>query len=145
MKNAVRKAAAFTRDHIIYLHPYSQTTQGFWIFSLPVLVTSVDDADLGKKLLMVLSQSVDGVSHPKTWSGLTDPLAKAARVRSFDAFARSAKSVDVSLDESCLVFTPTKNGGPKRAFLHLNDKAIRCQRSDAQATSALLAAFDACE
>jgi hypothetical protein len=141
----VKKAAAFMRDGAIYLHPYSQTTQGFWIFSLPVLVTSTEDAGIGEKLLMVLSQSVDGVSHPKTWKGLTDPLLKAARVKSFDAFAKSAKSVDISLDESGLMFTPTLNGGPKRAFLHLNDRATRCQPSEADAMHALLDAFEACE
>jgi hypothetical protein len=145
MKNGVKRAAAFMRKEKMFLHPDSRTTRGFWILSTPVVVATKDDKDLGAKIMMVLSQSRDGVPHPVSWKRLTDPLLRAAGARSFAAFAESAKSVDISLEDGRMVFTPSKNGGPRNAFLHLNDKSIRCLPSEAEAADCLRAAFDACE
>jgi hypothetical protein len=103
------------------------------------------DTNIAGRLLAALSNSREDVPHPTTWKGLTGPLLKAAGVRSFDAFAKPAKGVDISQDESGVVLIPTKNGGPRNAFLHLTDRALKSDTSDTSLTSALRAAFDACE
>jgi hypothetical protein len=141
----MKKAAAFLRDGKVFLHPYSRTTDGFWIFSTPVLIAGESDENIGGQLLTVLSESTENVPHPTTWKGLTNPLLRAAGIRSFDTFARSAKCVDISCDEGSVTLTPTKNGGLRRAFLYLNDKVIKCEPSEGRLTGALRSAFDTCE
>jgi hypothetical protein len=146
MSDQMKKAAAFLRKGKIFLHPYSRTTQGFWIFSLPVVVADENDEDLGGKLLTILSNSAESVPHPATWKGLTDPLLKAAGVRSFASFTKFANGVDITRDEDGVItFMPTKNGGPRNAFLHLDDKLIRSSAAEEDLESALRAAFAACE
>jgi hypothetical protein len=145
MGNPMKKAAAFLRNGKIFLHPYSRTTRGLWIFSTPVLVASESDQDIGGQLLRALSKSAENVVHPATWKGLTNLLLKAAGMRSFDAFAKSAIGLDICCAEGNVTLIPTKNGDPGNAFLHLNDKAIKCEASEGKLADALRAAFDACE
>jgi hypothetical protein len=141
----MQKAAAFLRKGRIFLHPYARTTLGFWIFSLPVYVADESDQDVGGKLLAVLSNSAEGIPHPATWKGLTDPLLQAAGVRSFDSFTKFTRCLDITCDEDAVVLIPTKNGGPRDAFLHLNDKAITCSPSESDLASAVRTAFQNCE
>jgi hypothetical protein len=96
MNKPEKLAAAFLRHGKIFLHPYSKTTGGFWIFSLPVFVIDEGDDGVGARVLRVLSESRESLPHPKLWKGLTDPLTRAAGVRSFNAFAKGAKCVNVS-------------------------------------------------
>jgi hypothetical protein len=81
-----KRAAAFLRDGKLFLHPYCQSTEGFWIFCTPVVVTQFNMGGFGAKVLEVLQESKQGVPHPATWKGLTDPLNRAAKARSADAF-----------------------------------------------------------
>lgn len=128
------------------MHPYSRTTHGFWIFSPPVTIVDEGDEGVGRELLRILSESREDVPHPDSWKGLTDPLTRAAGVRSFNALIKGAKSVDICLDDNGVVFIPTLNGGLGRAFLHLKDKAMRTtSRDDTAVATALRAAFAACE
>jgi|SRR5579859_7291122 len=145
MKSEPESAAAFLRNGKIFLHPELRTTQGVWIFAEPVTVASESSRDLGAQVLAALSQSSSIVAHPATWKGITDPLLRAAGVRSFSAFARSARCVGIYLDENGMALTPMENRGPGKGFIHLNDKAIRCQQTKRDAANALRAAFDACE
>ena len=107
------------------------------------MVTSEDDAQLGAKILLVLSKSIVNVPHPESWEG-PDPLANAAGVRSYEAFADLAKCVGIVQNDDEVVLTPSKNGGPRKRFLFLKNK-IRCQPIEEEVTQALKAAFDACE
>jgi hypothetical protein len=84
---------------------------------MPVLVVAEGDKSVGQQLLTVLSKSTQNILHPTSWKGLTNPLLQAAGVRSFDTFAKSAKSVDVCVDDKGMLFTPTKNGGPPEGVL----------------------------
>lgn len=141
----MKKAAAFLRNGKVFLHPDSRTTKGFWIFSEPVLVTGAAEKNLGLKLLTTLSHSKNGIPHPVSWKGLTNPLLKIAKVRSFDAFADDCKSVSACLDGDGLLLTPSKNRGQGNRFLHLPDKAIRCRPFEMEIERCLREAFDACE
>jgi hypothetical protein len=140
----MKHASAYLRKGKIYLSPFSKTTKGFLVRWEPIVVTSEHDAELGMKVLLVLSQSTVNVPHPESWVGRYDLMAKAAGVRSYEAFADLAKCVGIVQDDDGLVLTPSKNGGPRKRFLFLKSK-IRCQPVEGEVTQALKTAFDACE
>jgi len=149
MRPAVKSAAAYLRADKIYLHPYSRTIKGFWIAREPIVVTSENDKSLGEQVLQILGRSTENIPDPESlatsdsWSSIR-ALVKAAGVRSYEAFADFAKCVGVSLDQTGVDFTPTRNGGPRKRFLYLKNK-IRCQPVEAEVARALREAFDACE
>jgi hypothetical protein len=150
MKAAVKLAAAYLRSGKIFLHPESRTIKGFWITSEPILVTNENDQGLGEKLLQILAKSIQNVPDPevrgtasRSWNG-AQALIQAAGVRSYEAFADSAKCVGILFDDKEVVFTPTLNGGPRRRFLNLKKK-IRCAPVEAEVGAAMMAAFEVCE
>jgi hypothetical protein len=149
MKAATKMASAFLRTGKIYLYPYSRTTKGFWIACEPILVTSESDKSLGEQVLQTLAKSTENIPHPgslamsDSWNSIK-ALVGAAGVRSYEAFAESAKNVGIRLDGPDVVFTPTLNGGYRRRFLNLGTK-IRCQPIQEEVAASLLAAFEACE
>jgi hypothetical protein len=149
MKAAEKSAAAYLRSGKIYLHPDSRTIKGFWIACEPILVTSENDKDLGEQVLQILATSTENVPDPESlasgdsWNSIK-ALTRAAGVRSYEAFANSAQCVGILLDDTGVVFTPTRNGGPRKRFLYLKQK-IRCQPIETEVAVALMAAFDACE
>jgi hypothetical protein len=140
----MKHASAYLRKGKIFLSPFSKTTKGFLIRWEPIVLTSEDDAELGRKVLWVLSQSTVNVPHPESWMGRSDLMAKAAGVRSYEAFADLAKCVGIAQNDDGVVLTPSKNGGPRKRFLFLKNK-IRCQPIEEEVTQALKTAFDACE
>ena len=149
MKAAEKSAAAYLRNGRIYLHPDSRTIKGFWIACEPILVTSENDKNLGERVLQILAKSTENVPDPESlatsdsWNSIK-ALIKAAGVRSYEAFADSAKCVGILLDDKEVVFTPTLNGGYRRRFLDLKTK-IRCEPIEAEVAAGLIAAFEACE
>jgi hypothetical protein len=149
MRASVKRAAAYLRAEKIYLHPDSRAVKGFWIACEPIVVTSGNDKDLGKEVLQILAKSNENVPDPESlaasdsWN-LIKALVKAAGARSYEGFADSTQCVGVTLDDTNVVFTPTRNGGPRKRFLDLKTK-IRCQPIEAEVAAALMAAFDACE
>jgi len=149
MKAATKMASAYLRTGKIYLYPYSRTIKGFWIACEPILVTSESDETLGEQVLQTLAKSTENVPDPESltasdsWNS-TKALVRAAGVRSYEAFADSAKCVGIRLDVADVIFTPTLNGGYRRRFLNLKTK-IQCQPIEAEVAASLIAAFEACE
>ena len=149
MREAVKRAAAYLRNDKIFLHPDSRTVKGFWIACEPIVVTSENDKSLGQQVLQVLALSTENIPHPEslatsdTWN-VMKTLVKAAGVRSYEAFADSTQCVGMKLDDTGVVFTPTRNGGPRKRFLHLKQK-LRCQPVENEVAVTLMAAFEACE
>jgi hypothetical protein len=149
MRAAVKMAAAFLRAEKIYLYPYSRTIKGFWVACEPILATSEFDPSLGKQVIETLARSIENIPDPESlaksdsWDSIK-ALVRAAGVRSYEAFADSAQCVGVLLDNTNVVFTPTRNGGPRKRFLNLKTK-ITCAPVESEVASALMAAFDACE
>jgi hypothetical protein len=149
MKPAEKSAAAYLRNGRIYLHPDSRTIKGFWIACEPILVTSENDKGLGEQVLQILAKSTENIPDPESlassdsWNSIK-ALVRAAGVRSYEAFANFAQCVGILLDDTGVVFTPTRNGGPRKRFLYLKQK-IRCQPVETEVAAALMAAFDACE
>lgn len=140
----MKHASAYLRTGKIFLSPFSKTTKGFLIRWEPIVVISEDDAQLGREVLLVLSKSIVNVPHPESWMGRSDLMAKAAGVRSYEAFADLAKCVGIAQNDDEVVLTPSKNGGPRKRFLFLKNK-VRCQPIGEEVTRALKTAFDACE
>jgi hypothetical protein len=149
MKAAVKRAAAYLRNGKIYLHSDSRTIKGFWIACEPILVTSENDKSLGQQVLQVLAKSAANVPDPESlatsdsWN-VMKTLVKVAGVRSYEAFADSTQCVGMTLDDTGVVFTPTRNGGPRKRFLDLKTE-ISCQPIEAEVAVALMAAFESCE
>jgi hypothetical protein len=149
MKPVEKSAAAYLRAGKIYLHPDSRTVKGFWIACEPILVTSENDKGLGEHVLQILAKSAEDVPDPESlassdsWNSVK-ALVRAAGVRSYEAFANSAQCVGILLDDTGVVFVPTRNGGPRKRFLYLKQK-LRCQPVENEVAATLIAAFDACE
>jgi hypothetical protein len=140
----MKHASAYLRNGRVFLNPISETTKGFLITWDPLVISSEDDAELGRKVLSALSQSTVNVPHPEAFGVRSKAIAKAAGARSYEAFADLAKCVMIAQNDDEVILTPTKNGGPRKRFLHLKTK-IRCQPVDEEVTHALRTAFDACE
>lgn len=124
--------------------PFSKTTKGLLVAWDPLVMSSEEDSELGKKVLSVLSQSTVEVPHPEKLGIRSRAMAEAAGVRSYEAFADLARCVAIAQDGDEVIFTPTRNGGRGQRFLHLKTK-IRCQPVEEEAKRAFKTAFDACE
>lgn len=140
----MKHASAYLRNGQVFLNPISETTKGFLITWDPLVICSEDDPELGRKVLSALSHSTKNVPHPEAWGVRSKAMAKAAGVRSYDAFSDLAACVTIAQGDDEVVLTPTKNGGPRKRFLSLKTK-IRCQPVEEEVTQALKMAFDACE
>jgi hypothetical protein len=89
----MQTATAYLRKNKVFVHPDARTTDGVWIFWLPVLMQdAVDGAELDAKILEALANSREGVPHPTDWTGLGEPLLQAAGVKSWNSFAHSANA-----------------------------------------------------
>jgi hypothetical protein len=140
----MKYASAYLRKGQVFLNPVSETTKGFLITWDPLIVSSENDPELAKKVLWALSQSTVNVPHPESWGRRSNALAKAAGVRSYEAFADLAKCVEIEQNDDQVLLIPTRNGGRGNRFLELNTK-ICCQPVEDEVAPALRQAFDACE
>lgn len=119
----MKHASAYLRKDKIFLNPFSTTTKGFLIMGDPLVLVDHNATELGGKVLSVLSHSTVDVPQPESWGGgPPEAMAKAAGVRSYEAFADLAKCVAISQDDHEVVFTPTRNGGRGKRFLHFEDQ-----------------------
>jgi hypothetical protein len=112
----MKHASAYLRNGQVFLNPISKTTKGFLMTWDPLVMSSEGDPELGRKVLWVLSQSSVDVPHPESWGIRSNAMAKAAGVRSYEAFADCAKCVAIGQNDDQIVLTPTKNGGPRNRF-----------------------------
>jgi hypothetical protein len=150
-RSTVKSATAHLRNEKIFLQPDSKTIKGFWISCEPVLVTSENDTALGGKILWILARSTQGVPDPEMSGGRVESrdgvraLLNAAGISSYETFADFTKCVAIVLDENGVEFTPTKNGGPRKRFLFLKKKMIRCRPVEAEVADGLKLAFEGCE
>lgn len=114
----MKRATVYLSKGKLFLHASSRTTDGVWIASEPFSIVDLDvsDADLGQAILSTLRGSQAGVSHPRTWTGLLEPLLTLANVRSWGAFARRASCVEIEEDDSNVSVIPTQNLGANDGF-----------------------------
>lgn len=142
------KAGAYLRRNRIIAHSESVTVAGVGIVSQPVFELATDNVvDLGVAILEALQHSKSGVPHPAQteWGKIGEPVLKAARVRSWRALVTSAKYVQVRIEPDCVVFTPTRNLGPKDGFTELSGRERSSAPTASEVGTALLAAFEDAE
>ena len=89
----LKQACAYLRKDKVILGPVSVTTAGVGVAVEPFLCIEVENiGKLGKGVLATLEKSQHGVPHPKQdqWKALLAPMLKAAGVKSWSSFAKSA-------------------------------------------------------
>jgi hypothetical protein len=131
----MRCATVYQRKGDLLLHAMSMTTDGLWILTEPVvrLATDVEDEVLGRAVRAVLEHSRSGVSHPTDFRAVTEPLLRAAGVKSSSTFAKSSVSVEVAETESrVLELVPMENKGPADGFVPRADKQTVRGESDSE-------------
>jgi hypothetical protein len=123
-KVSMREATLYGRSGRYYVHSSSKTTAGVWVAHAPFLTIGGEElTGLGQAMQECLLASREGVTHPSSWGGLLQPMLKLAGVKSYVAFARLSKCVTVlENDDRTVSLIPTRNGGSREGFVHLNDK-----------------------
>jgi hypothetical protein len=141
----LKQACAYLRKDKVILSPVSVTTAGVGVAVEPFLCIEVENAgELGKGVLSMLEKSQHGVPHPKQdqWKSLLDPMLKAAGVKSWSSFAKSAKCVTIRFEANRVLFQPLRNLGPIGGFEELpSEKARTSGPVGLEVGSTLLAAF----
>jgi len=109
----MQKAHAYGREDKIYLYGSSRTTTGLWLLSEPVLsVPRQDVVKLSQAIRDTLENSKQNIPHPKTWDkDLFKPVLQLAGVKTWNAFARSAKNVRIEHDRGEVRFVPMRSDG----------------------------------
>jgi hypothetical protein len=68
-----------------------------------------------------------GVSHPTNWKAHSEPLLRAAKIRSWNALQKSAKMCEIDAQDHELRITPTKNcgtSGPDKGYSPIAEQAV---------------------
>jgi hypothetical protein len=140
-----KAAVAHLRDGKIFIQPSMRIGKCAWRHTTPVLVANEHDHGLGALVLLALSKSREEPGPPFFYKNEhEDPLLKTAGYRSYEAFYDTAKLISIYWDDSGILLTPSRNGGPGKRFPPVK-KHIRCQPLEAEIESAVKAAFDACQ
>jgi hypothetical protein len=135
-------ATIYQRGNKIYVHSLSRTTAGVWVINNPVLMVEAENPRrLGESLRECLAASSEGMSHPKSFGGLFDPVLSLAGVKSFNTFVKAAKCVEVELDDQTAILIPTRNEGSEDGFVPLPEKSQIANNENEALGSAAISAL----
>jgi hypothetical protein len=144
----MKLATVYERGGKLYVHGFSQTTAGMWVFCEPVLTPAEAPEEVGRAIRASLGASRGGIPHPsqQELDVLDRPLLALARATSFDDFAEGATCVQVSMqvgmNGEAITLIPLHNGGARGGFTTLEEKAQTITTdSDEELGSAVLAAL----
>ena len=131
----------------MYVHSNSCTTAGVWLLSAPVVAVAKEPfAEVGRAIRECLVASRVGIPHPSSFPNLFGPVLALAGVKSYGAFAKLAKCVEVTtVDGVAVTLTPTRNLGARGGFTDLIDKATMEHGPDVALGRAAMAAMAASE
>lgn len=120
----------YLRRGVISGHSFARTEQGLWVASAPVFRVDVsDDAVLHEAIIMCVSASRSTiVTHPQReeFPRLLDPFVEITGMRTYAAFVKEAKSVQVEVTEDDVAtFTPMRYVGGRGPYSSLEDLALR--------------------
>lgn len=111
-----------------------------WVVAVDEGIADVALGDLVRQALAA-SKFVSTMPNLREPDSPTNALLAAAGVKSYNGYAKSAREVTVSLDDSVSGFliTPTRNGGPREGWVMLEDHAIHLEAgaSDEQIGAAI--------
>jgi hypothetical protein len=144
----MKLATAYERGGKLYVHGFSRTTAGMWVFCEPVLMPAEEPEEVGRAIRASLAASRGDIPHPSQpeLDVLDRPLLALARATSFDDFAEGATCVQVSMQDSvegeAITLIPLRNGGAREGFTTLEEKSQTITTdSDEELGSAVLAAL----
>jgi hypothetical protein len=121
---SMKMAISYRRGERTFLHGLARTTAGVWVLTNPVLAIEGDDSiQLGKAVRDALNGSKRDIEHPTSWKGIFDPVLRLAKVKSWSTFAKSAKCVEIVLEDDKISLFPTRNLGPRDGFVRLPGRA----------------------
>jgi hypothetical protein len=141
-------ATIYLTKHAHFLHSASQTTCGVWIAGCPLnkLPLEVSQADLKRSLHDALAASKTEVQHPTDWDAVVYPLPEMAGMKSWSQFMRTARCVNIELDEGIIRFVVNTNRGPQEGFIPNGvTYEIPAESDDAAVAAALSDAFAQCQ
>ena len=128
----MKRVIAYQRKAQVIVFAQSQTTAGVWIMDGAAYAAEIGDvSQIGILIDQALEVSKVDVPHPTSWKGLFDPVLKLAGVKSWSTFVKSAKCVEVELDEDGIWLIPTRNLGADGGFDRIGRHACSAMRSDA--------------
>jgi hypothetical protein len=141
----------YARQNDFVIRPESRTISGVWIGWEPVqvLTCETDMTSLAQAIQSALATSREGVAHPVDWKAVSQPLFKAAKIKSWNALQNSAKMVGIEMSDAELRIVPSRNGGTSgddKGYHSLPEKAIVLTAgcSEEQLGSALSQALEFC-
>jgi hypothetical protein len=141
----MRRAIAYQKGDDIFFHPSSKTVAGVWILSDPIIKLKIYDHEkLGMAALDALNHSKTSVPNPLVWKGLFDPMLREARVKSWSAFSKSAKCVEIEFSTNRISMLPTRNLGAKSGFESLDNMRKDCSPLSKDVADTLLSVFGDC-
>jgi hypothetical protein len=115
---------------------------GVWVASSPCAISDVGDVDkIGRDISHALEVSRVGVPRPDSWERVVDPLLFAAGVKSWSAFARSAKLVAIEAHDGRVLFLPMLNWGSRGGFQRTGAGELSVDATSDLLGSSLLEAF----
>jgi hypothetical protein len=119
----VRRAVVYLRGGALFIRAESETTTHAWIETGPctVLPLATTPDILGNAIEVALAESRTGVPHPhqKSWPEVIKPTLDAAKVRTWAAFARTARAVGVRASDDVLIESFERRGS---AFYRVPEK-----------------------
>ena len=117
-------AMVYERNNLFYIRASSQTIAGVWIDDGDCHVISIDSdfEEIGKYVRFALNNSNSNIPHPLDWKAINAPLLKAAKVKSWITFGKTAKCIIVILEKDIKI-CPTKN------YSYLNQGFIEFESS----------------
>ncbi|HWO26384.1 MAG TPA: hypothetical protein VNO30_46970 [Kofleriaceae bacterium] len=114
----MKRAAAYWRQKKYLVLSASRTTDGLWILGKPCFAISdaSSDIELERAIWTALEASQIGISHPRNWDELPDPLLDLAGVKKWSAFSKGASCLHIKEEGGRIVLIPTRNLGPAEGF-----------------------------
>ena len=132
MASTLKSASVYLRKAQFYVHPLAGSSGGdpaLFMEPVTVLEGTADAAKLGDAVLRALQLSHHHASWPIDWKGLSDPLLRAAGVKSESTFMKGSRHVRVNLDADTITVITTTSKIATDAASPLG--VLRCTAVDA--------------
>lgn len=116
----MRCATVYQRKQELLVHAMSKTVDGVWVLTAPCerLTVDVPDDVLGGAVRAAPGMSRADVPHPRDFRSVTEPLLRAAGVKTWSVFARGAVCVEIEEAEpGSFELIPTDNRGSAEGFV----------------------------
>lgn len=120
-----QKALIYERDRKLFVQTSSQAEEGFWITEgeCRTLPADAPPEKIGTAVQEAVAASRAGVPAPARLVDVAKPLLAASGAKSFNAFAKRARLVEVDRDRD-LTLRATQNRGKEGGFVPIPGREI---------------------